>query len=458
VSFRARLTVAAAVAVAVAVAAAAAVAYVAVENQLRGQVDDSLTSRATAIESALSRNPGLMVFPTSKPRQFFGHLPNVPFGDGPGCVQLVAADAVVRDPDESCVLPVLQRDRTVAERGTSSSFRDATVDGYHLRVLTAAVGSGYALQVARPLTEVDHTLSHLRLLLLLVVLGGIGIAGGLGLLVTRTAIAPVRRLTRATEHVTETQDLDSRIETGGRRDELSRLAFSFNTMLEALDRSLKAQRQLVADASHELRTPLTSLRTNVEVLQRDPDMPDEERRRILADVLEQAGELTGLVTELVELARGEQQEHRPEDVRLDLVVSDAVERARRNWPGVSFETKLDESLVHGVPAGIDRAVSNLLDNAAKWSPAGGTVDVQVQGSEVVVRDRGPGIADSDLPHVFDRFYRAPSARGMPGSGLGLAIVRQVAESHGGTIAAERPRDGGTLMRLKLSSNGSRPDS
>jgi two-component system sensor histidine kinase MprB len=456
VSFRARLTVAAALAVAVAVAAAAAVAYVAVENQLRGQVDDSLTSRATAIESALSRNPGLMVFPTSKPRQFFGHLPNVPFGDGPGCVQLVAEDAVVRDPDESCVLPVLQRDRTVAERGTSSSFRDATVDGYHLRVLTAAVGSGYALQVARPLTEVDHTLSHLRLLLLLVVLGGIGIAGGLGLLVTRTAIAPVRRLTRATEHVTETQDLDSRIETGGRRDELSRLAFSFNTMLEALDRSLKAQRQLVADASHELRTPLTSLRTNVEVLQRDPDMPDEERRRILADVLEQAGELTGLVTELVELARGEQQEHRPEDVRLDLVVSDAVERARRNWPGVSFETKLDESLVHGVPAGIDRAVSNLLDNAAKWSPAGGTVDVQVQGSEVVVRDRGPGIADSDLPHVFDRFYRAPAARGLPGSGLGLSIVRQVAESHGGTVTAEQPTDGGTLMRLSLSSNGSRP--
>jgi two-component system, OmpR family, sensor histidine kinase MprB len=274
-------------------------------------------------------------------------------------------------------------------------------------------------------------------------------------MVTRTAIAPVRRLMQATEHVTETQELDSRIEVTG-RDELSRLAFSFNTMLEALDHSLKAQRQLVADASHELRTPLTSLRTNIEVLQREPDLPEEERQRILADIVEQTGELTGLVTELVELARGEHAVHEPEDVRLDIVVSDAVERARRNWPAVTFEMSLEESLLHGVPAGIDRAVSNLLDNAAKWSPPEGVVDVTVHGSEVVVRDHGPGIADSDLPHVFNRFYRAPSARGMSGSGLGLAIVRQVAESHGGAVTAERAPGGGTLMRLQLSSNGSRP--
>jgi two-component system sensor histidine kinase MprB len=456
VSFRARLTIAAALAVAIAVAAAAAIAYVVVQNQLRGQVDDSLRTRASAIESMLARQPELHVVPTSKPQQFFGRLPRLPFGDGPGYVQLVSREGVVRDPDQSSlVLPVTHGDHVVATRGNHSAFRDARVDNYHLRVLTAPVGSGIALQVARPLTEVDRTLAHLRLLLLLVALAGIGIAGGLGLVVARAALAPVRRLTRATEHVTATQDLDSRIETHG-RDELSRLAFSFNTMLEALDRSLKAQRQLVADASHELRTPLTSLRTNVEVLQRDPDLSEEERQRILADIVEQAGELTGLVTELVELARGEHAEHEAEDVRLDLVVGEAVERARRNWPAVSFETKLDESLLHGVPAGIDRAVSNLLDNAAKWSPPRGVVEVAVHDSEVVVRDRGPGIAEGDLPHVFDRFYRAPAARGMPGSGLGLSIVRQVAESHGGTVVAEQPPDGGTLMRLRLSANGSRP--
>jgi len=220
-------------------------------------------------------------------------------------------------------------------------------------------------------------------------------------------------------------------------------------MLAALEDSARAQRQLVADASHELRTPLTSLRTNIEVLSRDDVLVPQEREHLLRDVSEQLVEMSALVAELVELARGDELPANPEDVRLDLVAADAIERTRRNRPGVTFKPQLEESLVRGVPSTIERAVSNLLDNAAKWSPPGGEIDVVVRDGELAVRDRGPGIADEDVPFIFDRFYRAPSARSMPGSGLGLAIVRQVADTHGGTITVEAPEGGGTRMRLRL---------
>ena len=220
-------------------------------------------------------------------------------------------------------------------------------------------------------------------------------------------------------------------------------------MLGALEESTRSQRQLVADASHELRTPLTSLRTNIEVLATERTLPPGERQRLLSDVVEQLGEMTTLISELIELAREEQSPEAQEDVRLDLLAADAVERTRRNRPGIEFKTDLNESLVQGVPRTIERAVANLLDNAAKWSPAGGEVEVGVRDGELTVRDHGPGIAPEDLPYVFDRFYRASSARGLPGSGLGLAIVRQVAEAHGGTVVAERAEGGGTLMRMRL---------
>jgi two-component system sensor histidine kinase MprB len=205
----------------------------------------------------------------------------------------------------------------------------------------------------------------------------------------------------------------------------------------------------VADASHELRTPLTSLRTNIEVLASDRALPAEERGKLLTDVVEQLGEMTTLIAELIELARAEQQTSPPEDVRLDLLAADAVERARRNRPGVTYTEDLEETVVHGVGGTIERAISNLLDNAAKWSPPGAEVEVEVRDGQVAVRDHGPGIADEDLPYVFDRFYRARSARGMPGSGLGLAIVRQVAEAHGGEVRAERANGGGTRVVLRL---------
>ena len=224
-------------------------------------------------------------------------------------------------------------------------------------------------------------------------------------------------------------------------------------MLAALEDLTRAQRQLVADASHELRTPLTSLRTNIEVLASERELAPGERRKLLTDVVDQLGEMTTLIAELIELARGQQHPAEPEDVRLDLVAAGAVERARRDRPGVEFTLDAEASLVHGVPSTLERAIGNLLDNAAKWSPAGGTVELRVRDGEVTVRDHGPGIDEDDLPYVFDRFYRARAARGLPGSGLGLAIVKQVAETHGGTVVAERADGGGTLMRFRL--NGSR---
>ena len=317
-----------------------------------------------------------------------------------------------------------------------------------MRILNTAVGNGYVLQIARPLTEVDDNLDRLRTILVLVALGGIGLAAALGLLVARTALAPVRRLTEATEEVTETRDLSRRMADEG-TDELGRLAASFNTMLAALEDSARSQRRFVADASHELRTPLTSLRTNIEVLARNDAMPPEERERLLADVVEQLGEMSELVAELVALDRVEEGGE-PEDVRLDLVAGEAIDRVRRNRGGVTFVPDLEETVVSGEPGSIERAIGNLLDNAAKWSPPGGAVEVSVRDGEVAVRDHGPGIDQDDLPYVFDRFYRAPSARGQPGSGLGLAIVQQVAEAHGGQVTAERADGGGTLVRLAAS--------
>jgi two-component system sensor histidine kinase MprB len=220
-------------------------------------------------------------------------------------------------------------------------------------------------------------------------------------------------------------------------------------MLGALEESTKAQRQLVADASHELRTPLTSLRTNVEVLAHADSLEPDERERLRQDVLQQAEELSALVSDVVDLAIGDDAPAEQEELRLDLLAADAVERARRHAPSVNFRTDFAPSVVRGVPRRLDRALANLLDNAAKWSTNGSEVDVKVAGTTFSVRDRGPGFDSADLPLVFDRFYRASEARGVPGSGLGLAIVRQVAEEHGGTVEAANADGGGAVVRLRL---------
>jgi two-component system, OmpR family, sensor histidine kinase MprB len=441
-SFRARLILVAAVAVAVAVAVASVAAYFAVRNQLRGQVDDALADRAAVIQ----RIPIGVV--ESAPGQFFLRIPGPELGGPDVYVQLYGPQGAVRARGDVVALPVDDRTREVAAGTEDEFYSDAEVADTHVRILTVPVAPGYAAQIARSLSEVDETLGRLRTILIVVTLGGVGLAAALGLLVARTALAPVRRLTLATEEVAATRDLSRRMDDEG-SDELGRLAASFNTMLAALEESAASQRRFVADASHELRTPLTSLRTNIEVLGRADSLPPQERERLLADVAEQLAEMSELVAELVALDRAEEGSAGWDEVRLDLVAGEAIERARRRRNGIVFNADLGRSVVRGVPDAIERAISNLLDNAVKWSPPQGEVDVVVQGGEVAVRDYGPGIADEDLPYVFDRFYRASSARQLPGSGLGLAIVRRVAEAHGGTVVAERAEGGGTLVRLSF---------
>jgi len=443
-SFRARLALVAAAAVALAIIAASFVVFFVVRGQLRGTVDSSL--RTTAAQLA------------NTPVHDFGHFaaPSPELGGAPGYPQIVGINGTpILPPGQEIALPVNHGVEDVARNGRGTFLMDAHVNDTHVRIITFPYAPGFAVEVARPLTEVDQSLGRIENYLILIGGAGIAIAAALGLGVSRAALAPVRRLTTATETVTETGDLSQRIQTSG-RDELSRLAASFNAMLGALEESTRAQRQLVADASHELRTPLTSLRTNMEVLASDRRLPPGERERLLQDVIEQLGEMTTLISELIDLARGEQQTAEPEEVRLDLVAADAVERARRNRPSVTFVANLQESVVHGVPSTIERAVANLLDNAAKFSPPGGDVEVGVRDGTVSVRDHGPGIDEQDLPYVFDRFYRASAARGLPGSGLGLAIVRQVAEAHGGGVVAERAEGGGTRIVMRL--NGAAPSS
>ena len=442
-SFRRRLGLSCGAAVAVAVVLGSGLAYWIVRGTLRGEIDGSLRAQAEAARIGGSVPVG---------------------GSGPGerdaadQLMLLTGEApiftqVIRGTRGSERLPPPLGDdqelREVATGARSSFYADRVIDGAHVRVHVTRGPDGMAIFVGRSLGEVDRALGTLRWALGILALAGIALAVVLSRLATRTAIRPVVQLTETAEHVATTRDLSRRIEAQG-EDEVSRLAGSFNTMLEALERSQRAQRQLVADASHELRTPLTSLRTNLEVLARGGPPDPEDRDRLRADLVAQLEELSALVSDLVELARDEEPEAPSvEDVRFDRLVASAVERARRHAPAMTFQTALEPALVQAVPGRLDRAVANLLDNAAKWSPPGGVVDVRLQDGELTVRDRGPGIGPQDREQVFDRFFRADCARGRPGSGLGLAIVRQVAEGHGGTVAAEAADGGGALLRLRL---------
>jgi two-component system sensor histidine kinase MprB len=435
-TFRRRLALSCAAAVAVAVILGSVLAYLIVRGTLRGQIDTALLKEAARVQVAgppdlgIDGEAGLSLLSNTQ-QVFVQRVPKQDIGIG---VSALGSKTEARQ---------------VASGERKPFFADRTVNGVHARVYTASAG-GATLQTVRSLAEVDSALSKLRWALAVLTLAGIGLAVFLSRLATRTAIRPVAQLTATAEHVATTRDLSRRIETDG-NDEVSRLAHAFNTMLEALQRSQHAQRRLVADASHELRTPLTSLRTNMEVMARGgpPDAGDRDRLR--RDVVVQLEELTELVGDLVELARDDEPEAPPdEDIAFDDLVAGAIERARRHAPGVRFEPELEATLVRGVPARLDRAVANLLDNAAKWSPPGGVVEVRLRDGELTVRDHGPGIAPDDRTLVFERFYRAAEARGRPGSGLGLAIVRQVAESHGGSVTAEDADGDGALLRLRLS--------
>jgi len=437
-TFRRRLTVTSAATVAVTIAVASVAFFVAVRAQLRGQVDDSLRARAEQLTAQLT---GRRMPPRGSELPLFV-----------GSARSTIVYWELRTPTGEMLVPEFSP--TLALRVSADPpepvLADQTAGGTHYRTFTLSLGQGYTLVLARPLGEVDAALRRLAFLLAAIVVIGVGTAVALGAFVTRRAVAPVTRLTEAAERVTQTGDLGLRIDVPASNDELSRLARTFNAMLEALEGSVTSQRRLVADASHELRTPLTSVRTNIDLLVSGRLSDPEELERLTADVRSQLEELSLLVRDLLDLARGGEPiaERRP--VRLDHVAEEAIERAERLWPSATFELLAEPTEVVGDPALLGRAVSNLLENAAKHGGASGVVDVDVRDRHVEIRDHGPGFDQGDLPHVFDRFYRAPAARGTPGSGLGLAIVRQVAEAHGGCVTASNAPDGGALVRLDLS--------
>lgn len=464
-TLRTRIAAAAGLSVALAVLAAATGVYLAVRSDLRGEVDRGLADRAGALAHVSSFGPpagqgaqltgpgdGFRLDPDGGRGGggFPGRIEPVPFGGPSGYVQFVTPEGQVRVPagqgSEPSQIPLQASDRAIAAAGTGSQFSDRTVQGTNLRVLTLGAGpEAGAVVVARPLTEVQRELS--RLLIILGVIGacGIVIGVGLGAFVARTALAPIARFTRRTESVSGALDVSERLPVHG-RDELARLAESFNATLDALERSVNAQRQLVADASHELRTPLASLRANIQLLGESERLPEAEQAAIRRDIILELDELTALVGDVVELARGSEPVAELEDVRLDELVRAAATAAERR-SDLKVELDLEPTVVRGRAERLGRAASNLLDNARRWSPPGGAIEVALREGVLTVRDHGPGFKAEDLPRVFDRFYRAREARSMPGSGLGLAIVRQAAEAGGGFARAANAPGGGALMTV-----------
>jgi two-component system sensor histidine kinase MprB len=407
-------------------------AYLLVKRELYSRVDVTLRSRAAELAPTVAAGRTSFRGIIAAPGEY---------------VQMLSADGQsVRPPYQVTQLPSGRAERAIAT-GSGSLTETETVGGARTRVLTTHVGPGVALQVTRPLADDDATLSRLRLILAIVAVCAVLLSVLLGGWIAEKALAPVRRLTKTAEEVARTRDLSVRLDEDG-HDEVSRLGAAFNEMLVALDRSLTAQRQLVADASHEFRTPLTSIRANAELLERGK-VREDEQDAVARAVVEQVDELDGLVTDLIELALDGEAATKFEDVRLDEIVSIEVDRLRRHPTGVDLELKTEPCTVRGDVERLSRAVTNVLGNALKWSPEGGTVEVSVAQGSVVVRDHGPGIDEADLPLVFERFYRSPAARRTTGSGLGLAIVRHVVEAHGGSVEATNAPDGGAVFTLRL---------
>jgi two-component system sensor histidine kinase MprB len=372
-------------------------------------------------------------------------------GQAPGLRVFVTPQGhVCRVGTSAARLPVPSRTKALARTGRGSFISDAAVAGASFRMLAVGVPGRGAVEVALSLANVDHALNDELLLLALIGAGGIALAALLGILVARTALLPVARFTLQAESIAAHPDRveRERLEVRG-EDELARLGRTFNATLDALEESIVAQRNLVADASHELRTPIATLKANLQLMRDEALLSPEDRAALRSDMIEELDELTRLVADVVELARGAKPAPAPDDVRVDLIASAAIERARRRAPELTFEARLEPTLVHGDGARIERAITNLLDNASKWSPSGGSVELELADGVVSVRDHGPGFEPNDLPFVFDRFHRAKTARATPGSGLGLAIVRQAAQSHGGFAQAANAIGGGALMRVSF---------
>ncbi|MFF5725173.1 sensor histidine kinase [[Kitasatospora] papulosa] len=449
---RSRLALLVAAAVAAAVAAVAAACWFVTREQLEHQLDESL--RSSKVDQIYLAN--LYTYCKGDTSQEPPPLPSV-------TVQLIDAQGTVCVAPGTSKLPVSDGDLDVARRERSYTLHSATADdGTDMRVFTSpldvgrgpgATSGSLAVSIARPMSEVTDPLSTLAWVLVLV--AGIGVvgAGAAGLWIARTGLRPVDDLARAVEHVAETEDLTVRIPAEG-EDEIARLSRSFNAMTSSLATSRDRQSQLIADAGHELRTPLTSLRTNIELLARSDDtgraIPPEDRKALMSSVKAQMTELAALIGDLQELSRPDAAQPGPlQVVALHDITRTALQRARLRGPELTITAELAPWYVRAEPAALERAVVNVLDNAVKFSPTGGTIEVVLHRGELTVRDHGPGIPAEDLPHVFDRFWRSPSARQLPGSGLGLSIVARTVQQAGGGIVLSPAEGGGTVASIRL---------
>jgi len=438
-SLASRVALLTTIVVGLSIAAVSLAAFLTVRMQMQSTLDESMLNRAhKAAEGGALAEISLTV-------------PSWMLGAADVRIAVITADSKVRSLDRGPQLTIGRPELEVAQGSGEESLRTIRAGDVRYRVVAVPAGEDQALVLAQSLEAQDRVLRQLGIAVL--IFGGIGVlaAALAGWGVARNGLRPVRRLTRAVEEIARTEDLTPLAVEGD--DEVARLASAFNSMLTALAASRDRQRRLVADAGHELRTPLTSLRTNLDLLAQvdsaGSGLPPGAREELLDDVRAQIEELTTLIGDLVELARDEPLTHVVEVVDLSEVLDRAVTRVRRRAPGIEFEVRSAPWWVTGEPPSLERAVTNLLDNAAKWSPPGGVVRVDMHRGRLVVDDSGAGIAPGDLPHVFDRFYRSEESRSMPGSGLGLSIVRQVAERHAGTVHAGAAPGGGGRLSLTL---------
>jgi two-component system sensor histidine kinase MprB len=445
-SLASRVTLLTTMAVGLAVLLVSVGAYVTVRKQLQDSLDDQLVERA----QSAAQYEALQRLADSD-----GSIRPDAFGAGDVRIVLLRADGFGRilDNEPQTELSLGAPELAVARDDSRQSLRTAIFDGEAYRVVAVPTTiDGQALVIMQSLDERDRLLSKLGVVTLL--FGGLGVlvAGIAGWLVARNGLRPVRKLTVAAEKVARTEELRPIPIEGD--DEVARLGAAFNQMLVSLDASRERQRRLVADAGHELRTPLTSLRTNVDLLTQagapeGPDLPAEARAELLDDIRAQIDELTTLIGDLTELSRAEPATPAVEVVDLSEVLDSAVTRVRRRAPGVTFDVAAEPWWLVGEPTSLERAVTNILDNAATWSPLDGTVTGRLSEGVLVVDDEGPGIREEDRGHVFERFWRARESRTMPGSGLGLSIVAQVAERHAGQVEVGTSPAGGTRMSLRL---------
>ncbi|MEU5666373.1 sensor histidine kinase [Streptomyces longwoodensis] len=460
---RARLSLLVAAAVAFAVAAVSVTCWFIVQGKLYDQVDNDLHRQVDS--PALQRQAEEAVNKCSQqPAQESGTA-------APRSVYY----QVLTERGQVCVLPftagtvnVTRTDKDLFENGNpgegvyhnstdakGNDLRVLSVPGYTISDPVTGTSTAAALMIALPLKNTQSTLNDLALILLLV--SGVGVigAGVAGLAVARAGLRPVDKLTEAVEHIARTEDLSVRIPVeDDAEDEIARLSRSFNSMTSSLADSHELQQQLIADAGHELRTPLTSLRTNIELLTRSEEtgrpLPEADRKALLASVKAQMTELASLIGDLQELSRSERQRgERVQVVSLEDTVESALRRARLRGPELTVTASLEPWYTRAEPAALERAVVNVLDNAVKFSPEGGTVEVRLAGGVLTVRDHGPGIPEDELPYVFDRFWRSPSARALPGSGLGLSIVARTVQQSGGEVTLARAEGGGTVATVRL---------